>query len=188
MTFYLRGVRIELSFVAIAAVSLVIVLDITGRVCACFIAAIIHECGHLLAMWCCHIKPQCIRLGVFDIAIISGDKRPFATDFVITLAGPIANFISAFIFYFLSRTLFVSSVVIGLFNLLPIETFDGGHALRLLLSRRYSEKTCVIIQKSLTLLLLIPCLTFGILMLFYSKYNYSLLLISLYLIAVLFIK
>ncbi len=188
MNFKLFGVRFELSFIAVAAMSLVIVLDTTGRICACFIAAVIHECGHLLAMYCRGIKPQCIKLRVFDIAIVAQGERSFADYFVITLAGPCANFLSAFVFCFFSRTLFLSSVVIGVFNLLPIETFDGGHALLLLLSRRYSPKTCVYIQKALTLLLLIPCLTLGILMLFYSKYNYSLLLISLYLVAVLFLK
>lgn len=188
MKFCISGVRFELSFVAVAAMSLVIILDTTGKVVACFLAAVIHECGHILAMCCCHIKPQCIRLRVFDVAIVASDNRPFVPDLFITLSGPVLNLVSAFFFYFFNDMLFVSSVVIGLFNLLPIETFDGGHALLLLLYRRFSEKACMCILKILTLMLLIPCLTLGILMLFYSKYNYSLLLISLYLLAVLFLK
>ena len=188
MKFCFRGVRFELSFIAVAAMSLVLILDTTGKVVACFISAFIHECGHLLAMYCFKVKPQCVSLRVFDVAIVASGDRPLVADLFITLAGPVINFLSAFVFYYFSPMLFVSSVVIGLFNLLPIETFDGGHALQILLSRRFEPKVCIYILKILTLLLLIPCLTFGILMLFYSKYNYSLLLISLYLLAVLFLK
>lgn len=188
MRFSIRGVSFELSFLAVAAMSATLVLDTSGRICACFIAAIIHECGHLLAMRCFCIKPQSIKLRIFDIAIEAHGQRPFSKDLIITIAGPLANFVFAFVFYFFSDMLFVSNLVIGLFNLLPVDTFDGGHALSLLLCKKLSAESSRRILKALTFLLLVPTFILGILVLLRSKYNYSLLLISLYLLVVLFLK
>lgn len=182
------GISFEASFLTVALMSIVLILDKSGKVFLCFLCAMIHECGHLLAMMLFSVKPKSVALRLFDIVIDADTDKSFLADLVITLSGPILNFLTAILFFFISYPMFVISVFIGAFNLLPLETFDGGHALTLILSK----KLCVVavrrILRTLTFILLLPLFFIGILVLFYSKYNYSLLLISLYLLAILFTK
>ncbi len=184
----LFGVTFEASFLTVALMSAVLILDVSGKVFMCFLCAIIHECGHLFAMSLFLIKPKSVTLRLFDIVIDADIDKSFLADLVITLSGPILNFLTAIPFYFISYPMFVISVFIGAFNLLPLETFDGGHALKLMLSKKLNAVAVRRVLKILTFILLLPLFFVGILVLFYSKYNYSLLLISLYLLAILFIK
>lgn len=188
MKFKLCSVLFELQFLVVAVMSMVLILDSSNRFLCCFISALIHECGHLIAMCICHIKPSAIRLRLFDIVIESDTMRDQSADFFITLAGPAVNLLCACVFYYISKTLFISNLVIGLFNLLPVLTFDGGHAVEIILSQRFSVRTCNIVLKSLTFIVLLPMFTMGVMVLFESTYNYSLLLISLYLVAILFLR
>jgi len=184
----LFNIYFETSFLSVAVMSAVLILDTSNRVVLCFISALIHECGHLFAMYCFSIKPDSIKLRLFDIVINADTNKAFIPELIITLSGPMFNFVAAFVFFFFSKTLFVINLVIGVFNLLPIDTFDGGHALSLLLSLKFSFKTVRATIKTLTFVFLVPIFIVGVLLLFYSKYNYSLLLISLYMVAVLFLK
>lgn len=188
MKFKLCSVQFEMSFLVVAVMAMVLILDNSNKFLSCFIAAIIHECGHLLCMHICHIKPSLIRLSLFDIVIESDSVRNSRDDLFITIFGPAVNLLCAGVFYFVSPMLFVSNLVIGLFNLLPVLTFDGGHALEIILSKFFSLRTCSIILRTLTFMMFMPMFTIGVMVLFESTYNYSLLLISLYLFAILFLR
>ncbi|MBQ6626235.1 MAG: hypothetical protein IIX27_02975 [Ruminococcus sp.] len=188
MKFKIFNVRIELSFLCVAALTLVLLLDKSGKTALCMLGAFVHECGHILALILCRVNIKSITFRAFDIVISTGREKNFLTDLYVTLSGPFSNLIFALLFYHVYYPFFVSNMVLCLFNLLPLETFDGGHALKLLLSRFFTYKTVNLVLLVLTLMFLVPMLVFGILLLFYSKYNYTLLLIALYLLAILFIK
>lgn len=188
MKFKLFDIEFELQFIAVAVITLILIFDSSSKVVVCVLCALIHECGHILAMLCFSIKPKAIKLRLFDIAIIEDNEKSELADLIITIAGPVVNLICACIFYYFSTTLFVCNLSLCVFNMLPIDTFDGGHALYLLLSKKLSFKTVTIVQKVLTLILLVPILVVGIMVLIDSKHNYSLLLIALYLLTILFIK
>lgn len=182
------GVTFEVSFLTVALMSIVLISDTSHKVLFCFLCAIIHESGHLFSMLLFSIKPRSVKLRMFDIVIDADCDKSLFADLIITLSGPLFNFLSAFVFYFVNETMCIVSVLLGVFNLLPLESFDGGHALYLLLCRKLSVHTSLLIIRVLTFIFLVPILALGVLVLFYSKYNYSLLLIALYLLAVLFLK
>ena len=188
MRFKLFGIEIELQFFAVLALTTALLLDKSSKVALYLLCAFVHECGHLFMMLCFHKKPKSVKLRIFDIAIEENCEKSFLSDLLITLAGPLSNLIFAFIFYFISTPLYVCNVTLCVFNLLPIDTFDGGHALYLFLTKKFSHRTSCVILKAFTLIILIPLFVFGIIVLCYSKYNYSMLAISLYLLAILFIK
>lgn len=188
MKFEICGIKFSAHFLVVSLMALCIISDTSLAVCVCFLSAVFHECGHLLAMLLCRIKPRSITLRAFDIVIDAQINKSFWADVFITLSGPFLNFIFALIFMDISKRIFYSNLVIGIFNLLPVKSFDGGHALYVFLARFMSEKCADIILKVITFIFLLVFFVFSILLLFECKYNYSLLLISLYLTAILFIK
>lgn len=188
MKFKLFSVRIELPFLVVAVMTSVLLIDKSGKFAMCFLSALIHECGHLFSMHCFRTKPTLIKLRFFDIVINAQSHKNTTCELLITLSGPAFNLIFACLFFSFSKPLFLINIFCGIFNLLPIESFDGGHALELMLSKRLSAQTVNRIIKALTFVFLLPILFVGISVLLYSRYNYSLLLISLYLVAVLFLK
>ena len=98
MSFELFGVKFKVGFLVVAVMSCVLVCDTSFKVCACMISAFIHEMGHLTAMTLFRIKPESITLNFFDINISADTDKNFFSDMIITLSGPVINFIFAFIF------------------------------------------------------------------------------------------
>lgn len=192
------GIEIRLSFIPAALLSVLIVLDQSGNLCCCLLSAILHELGHIIAMCRRNCKPEKIVIKLFDIQIIDG-KRSFCSQkdsLVIVLSGALTNFalslISAILYYFFEiEILYLFTIVnflTGAFNLLPVSNLDGGQALYLLLSRKFSEKSTERIIDALTVILILPTAILGFVVLFQSKYNFSLLLISIYLVLSLILK
>jgi membrane-associated protease RseP (regulator of RpoE activity) len=111
-----------------------------------FITVILtHECGHALVARLVGMQGIAITISAFGgYCSYAGDRRP-RTDLPISLAGPGANFLTAgliwlFVLYvypfarmdpmvakFVSEVM-VWSLVLGIFNALPIYPLDGGQA------------------------------------------------------------
>lgn len=188
MKFKLFSVELSIPFLAIALMSVVVVLDTSYKFLACLLSAVIHESGHLFAMYLFSVKPKSITVKLFDFVIDADIESGFWSQFTITIMGPMFNLLFSLLLLPVSKLLSITNLCIGVFNLLPILSFDGGHALRLSLCTKFSSTVSENIVKAITFVLLVPLLFLGIMVLFYSKYNYSLLLISLYLVAILFTK
>lgn len=173
---------------AAAAMTAVLLLDRENRIVCCFLAAVLHELGHVLMMLFCGVRVRGVKLRLFDVLIEADDAPTVRTDILITLGGVAANFLFASILCPFSLKTGLPHLALGVFNLLPVISLDGGHLLGILLAKRLSPHKVDTILHITTFIILLPLLTAGIYMLFQSGYNYSLLLISLYLIAVLFVK
>ena len=198
MTLRLRHLCIEISFPLVALMTAVILFDTSMSVLICFASVIAHETGHLLAMKYFGSYPRKIKLTLFDIAIIDCKKitRSDKAEFIITLAGVTVNFILVTISYFLMnisensyiQMIFDTNFTLGLFNSLPIDSLDGGQALFILLSMKFSPFTSMKILDIISFVILIPVAVMGFLVLLQSKYNFTLLLTALYLISILLLK
>lgn len=198
MTFQLGKISFELSFPLVALMTAVIIFDTSMSVIICFAGVIAHETGHLLALRHFGSYPKKIKLTLFDIAIIDRKKITLSdkAELIITLAGVTVNFILAIISYFLLTVtknpyieiFFNTNLTLGLFNSLPIDSLDGGQALFILLSRKFSPFTSMKILDIISFIILIPVAVMGFLVLLQSKYNFTLLLTALYLIAIILLK
>lgn len=192
MTFKLLKTEIGCSFPAIALMTLVILLDSRHTAEICILAAFLHEGGHLLAMLCCGRRPDKIQIRLFSVDI--NDPRrgrgTFPQEILIIYSGILANALAALVAYGLFLltdipllfNVAAANAVIGGFNLLPAATLDGGQGIFLIIMRKTSYRTAEMIINILTVLLLIPFTAVGILLVFYSKNNFSLLVVSVYLI------
>ena len=198
MNFKLGKLYIELSFPLVALMTAVIIFDTSMSAIICFAGVIAHETGHLLALRHFGSYPQKIKLTLFDIAIIDRKKinRSDKAELIITLAGVTVNFILAIISYFLLTVtknpcieiFFNTNLTLGFFNILPVDSLDGGQALFILLSKKFSPFTSIKILDIISFIILIPVAVMGFLVLLQSKYNFTLLLTALYLIAIILLK
>lgn len=192
------NLTIELSFPLVAAMTAVIICDTSLSVIICFIAAIMHEAGHLLALWKYGAFPKKIKLTLFDIAIIDRNKvlRSLKKELVIILAGITVNIIAAILSYILNKlfpcaffyNLFAANVTLAVFNSLPVDSLDGGQALFLILCEKTDIKKAMAILDIISFIILIPISCLGFLVLLKSKYNFTLLLTSIYLITLILIR
>ena len=188
MKLHIAKTDVVIGYEATAAMTAVLILDRENRVICCFLAALLHELGHILMMRLCGVRVRGLRLGLFDVLIEADESPTVCADVWITLGGPAVNFICTGIFMPFSMKLGLPHLALGIFNLLPVMSLDGGHLLKLCLSRRLSPRVCENILRVMTFVILLPLMTAGIYLLFKSGYNYSLLIVSLYLTAVLLLK
>ncbi len=198
MKFKIFGIKIYVSFVFVAVFTLLIFLDTSQKLICCFISALCHESGHIFTMSKLGRKPKKIICQLFNIKIIDTTRAIFSykTDLAIVLSGILVNFIFSFfsfLLYLISNleillTFSIVNLLTGVFNLLPVSNLDGGQAIYLVLTQKLSDKTVNRIIDILTILLIFPISIVGFIVLFNSKYNFSLLLISVYLVITLIVK
>jgi len=137
MRFKLLGTEIYISFLFAAVIVLMLSFDRTGLVVPTALAVMIHEFGHLLAMWAAGCAPKSIRLIPASVQIIRSFSVSSGAEIAILLSGPTAN-VSVFLALYLNTRFFgneniyafgVLNLIIALFNLLPVHPLDGSRIL-----------------------------------------------------------
>lgn len=188
MRLKIRGFELSVTYPALCLFSVLIILDYNYFYC--ITAVVFHEIGHLTAMAVLNSRISGLKISLFDIRILesSRDILSVKNDLLITSAGPAVNILLFLVVYFINTNFALINLLISAFNLLPAASLDGGQLVYLLLSRKLSAKKSAFILDIITIVISIPLFIIGILVLLNSKYNFSLLFISLYLILSLFIK
>lgn len=186
------GIRCRMSLWFPAAIIALLTWDGSTLSVLCLLASFLHECGHFLAMMLAGDRPSRICFGVFGVRVerdrdsaVGYGKRA-----VVSVSGPLMNLLCGLVLFALvglTEGALVHFVLAG-FNLLPILSLDGGEAVYSLLCRRLPEQTAHGISLILSVLLLLPLAVLGFLLLFATGYNFSLLVLALYLITLLIFK
>lgn len=101
------------------------------------LSALCHELGHLTALRLAGVGVEAFRLTAFG-AEIRADTRylPYGREILCTLAGPAVNLALALILARVAGDYLLAgaNLILGVFNLLPMPTLDGGRILFLLVS------------------------------------------------------
>jgi len=199
MRFRICSVDISISFWSILFISYAVVTSLQGQllVLICIICTLVHELGHLIMILKYKGKPDRIAINPFEIRICT-DLSSLKTreDFIVSSFGIIANIILSllsFLLYliigsFVFKHIAISSAVIGAMNILPIDSFDGGQMLRIILLRFLSQRSVDFIINIISVVLVFPLIIIGIGVLFSSRYNFSVLFVGLYLLSIYIIK
>lgn len=152
------GLRIPLP---VAAVLLwTVIVDRSGVCFWTVVAAVLHECGHLLAAWRLHIPLHQLRLDFLGARIeVQGRMLSYGEEWLLSAAGPLTSLLSAaaaavFWRYEAARIFSCASIVLGLLNLLPIRTFDGGRMLECLLNRYLGTAVALPVMRLISFLFL----------------------------------
>lgn len=136
--------------VAPAAATLFLGMLLTDRSLLCLaalVAAAFHEVGHLCAAKLMHIPMKSLRLDLLGARLdATGRMLSYGEEWVLCMAGPLFSLLLAAIpapFWMSSlfaRQLSYASLLLGVLNLLPIRSFDGGRMLSAVLSVTVGER------------------------------------------------
>lgn len=183
--------EITISYLIICVASICIIAGIFDSFLYCLFAIIIHESGHIILMCIFGYAPEKIKISLFEISISDRKRqeRSFIQNFLIIFFGPFSNFICFILFYLLyliGNDFFLyaaaANLSVGLFNILPVMSLDGGQLLYLVLCRFFSESISRRVVNVITFIIIFPLAFFGFILLFNSKYNFSLLIVCIYLV------
>lgn len=183
--------EITISYLIICVASICIIAGIFDSFLYCLFAIIIHESGHIILMCTFGYAPEKIKISLFEISISDRKRqeRSFIQNFLIIFFGPFSNFICFILFYLLyliGNDFFLypaaANLSVGLFNILPVMSLDGGQLLYLVLCRFFSESISQRVVNVITFIIIFPLAFFGFVLLFNSKYNFSLLIVCIYLV------
>ena len=199
MNIKILNYKIHIDFSFIFLVTLLFFINKSFFVVSGIFASLIHEIGHLILLKkSVNSKQLDIDLRFFKLNIIDPNRsnKTFFEDLKVLIAGPIFNFLTFILFiimfeiskndklYFFA----LQNLILFIFNLLPVVPLDGGQILFILLLYKIdfvsSQKIITIIS-----LILIYILSFiGFFIFLYSKYNVSILILSIYMIFSLYKK
>ncbi len=109
------------------------------------LAALAHECGHLLAARALRIPLRLLEIDIMGAKILPAGALPsYRAEGLLAAAGPVTSLLLALPLmggvHPFAIALRFSTLSFALFNLLPIEGFDGGRVLSSLLAALFSEK------------------------------------------------
>ena len=137
-----RNFRFDFSFFALIGIS--VLLRDKNYIAVSLLCCLLHECGHLLAM-------GLFKVRVKEIAFYGGGIKICADNFnvkksatiIILIAGSFVNIvlciITALIFTETKMLVFAAlNGAIGVFNLLPVDYFDGGRLVDLIFCEKNS--------------------------------------------------
>lgn len=152
--------KIKISFFAVM-LFLSLMLSSSPYALIPLIAAAIHELGHILCARICGVRLSSFELGIFGARISTeGALYSYSTEIAISAAGPIFNLICADLVAIICKLsgisssipdIFIfSSVALGVINLMPIRSFDGGRIFSALLSKFISVSSVEAILDALS--------------------------------------
>ncbi len=119
---------------AVCAIFLAMLVFDRDRVCLLTLtAALLHELGHLAAARLLGIPLRTVRLGTLGARMeVGGGMLSYGSEWLLAASGPLCSLLASALAATLwsltpyARIFSCASLVLGLLNLLPIRTFDGG--------------------------------------------------------------
>lgn len=189
MRFKLLGTEFYISFLFAAVITAMIAFDRTGYILPLLFAVLMHEGGHLAAMWILDCAPKRVRLVPASVEITAKMTASHKNEIAVALCGPLVNII-LFITFGLNYLVYKRSLslicclinlLIAAFNLLPVRGLDGGTVLFTLISRKNPEKAGLV-MRIINLSLAAVFIVTAVYLCFNGKFNISLFITGLYLI------
>lgn len=196
MKFTVFGVKIEITFLFCAVLCFLLLTDRTGLIIPVLAASLIHEAGHLFCMWAADCAPISIKLIPASVQITRHYKSSVNRDIAVSFCGPLVNicvFAALYLNYNLYKrdyilTFAAVNLIIGLFNLLPINGLDGGSVLVLLLSKKMHTFKAESIVFFIGIFVSSAVFLFGVYLYLSGKFNLSVIIMAVYLFICTFIK
>ena len=153
-----------------------------------YMVAVIHEMGHLLASKILGYSADGVKIEPFGVCLkLSSRISNSVHEFVISMAGPFVNFIMlalgtalTYSGIYIPKAFFIANFYMLFINLLPVMPLDGGRIVKSVLKAEMGEKKAQKIITYISVPVVCSIAVFGVILLFKSKLNASLLIASLF--------
>lgn len=182
MIFKAFGIEIEISYIFICGLTAFFAVDRTGIFIPLFISMLLHEIGHLITLtyFKCKISKISLKIGTIGINYIDGLTT--RQKIISLIIGPLVNLIMALVLFALNLRIYSAiNILLFIYNLLPIKGTDGGETLSILLSYKLGYNNSIIIQRIISIVIILFLLAFFVYLLIKNIVNYSIILFCIYL-------
>lgn len=183
MTFRIRNTKFSISVYFAATITFALLFAPGGSALPALICCILHESGHLIAIYLSGGRITAVSLGAYGMRIDSAPSLRISPkkEILISLAGPFVNILIAVAGIFLkNERLIIINTCLCVFNLLPTGRTDGYITLFNMLSLILNEQKVKDVLKITGTSFLIIIYIFGIIIFAETKYNFSLLAVAVY--------
>lgn len=195
MKFKIFGTEIQITFLFMAFITLLLAVDKSGYAIPMLFAVTAHEAAHLVTMCLLGCNPKAIMLIPASVRIVRDISYKTKNEVLISISGPLINLFFFALFYIVFilfkneniLTFAIINLIIGVFNLLPVNALDGGVVLKKILMLIFKENKANIILNIITVLIGIVIFVLGVFLVLNSR-NFSLIIISLYLLISVLLK
>lgn len=196
MKLKLLGTEIYISFLFMAVICVMLATDRTGLLLPTLFAVLMHEIGHLFAMWVLDCSPKQIKLIPASVQITAPLTSKYKNDIIIAIIGPIVNLLLFFVLY-LNFLCFKNSIILNyalinllitIFNLMPVIGLDGGTILFSVLAKKTEYNKAILTLKIITLIVAAAVIFLAVTLTIRGKINISLYIIGIYLVIASIIK
>lgn len=186
--FRIFGVNIRIDFMFTALVTIFLLVDKSGMSVIALLACIIHELGHVAMFFFVGYRPTELAFELTGIRLTKPTvSLNYTKEVMVQLAGSGVNFL---VFALLCSTttsitttsiFAVTHLIIGIFNLLPLKSFDGGKLLEITMFKLMSVKATQIVCTFVDLACITVMLFLSIYAFLIGNQNFTFVVITFYL-------
>lgn len=135
MIFRIKKVYVSISIYFLFMIAWVVISGRSEEFFCCLGALLLHEIGHVVIIYLLKEKISIFYIIPFGFSCRLKNQSKIAQEKLlkITLAGPVTSFIVSGLAFFWTKDFAIINLIIGLFNLIPIGSLDGGRIFRILM-------------------------------------------------------
>ena len=190
--------KIKINFFAVM-LFLSIIISCSYYALIPLLAATLHELGHILSAKICGVRLNNFNVGILGARLGMGNAVcSYGNEIIICASGPMMNFISAYFTFMISKLFCVnneisdifilSSVSLGIINILPIRSLDGGRIISAVISRIGNVRSAEIILDILSFITLFTLWCISLYLLLKNASSLSLFVFSVSIFASIFLE
>ncbi len=192
MQFKIKNVNIKISFTFLWLFLIFIIADKTKIYLITLLSSMVHELVHILFIYLFKMSLESLNISLFggNIKRKTGRCTDYKNEAIINFSAPITNIVVGAvlsIIYGINNDFAIINLTLGIFNILPFYSFDGGVGLKCILSNKFSDKTSELILTITSVMVTLFFSFISIIVLINSK-NFILLIFSIYMILSLIFK
>ena len=143
-------------------------LDRSGAVLPILYAMGVHELAHVVMMLACGGRVRRLTLRFADLRIDAAGLG-YRQELLAALAGPLVNLVCGALFCMRSPAFAAYSLMLGIYNLLPVWPLDGGRAVRCALAQHLPLARAEAVSRRSSFAVCAALLLAGIILTFFRR-------------------